>query len=51
MRIVHEVDGVMQSSAGIGLDTIERAIDHPPSKADHFVTAVSIFGAAMRRRK
>jgi len=28
------------------LDTIERAIDHPPPKADHFGTAVSLLGAA-----
>jgi hypothetical protein len=27
------------------LDTIERAIDHPPAKPDHFGTAVSVLGA------
>jgi hypothetical protein len=31
--------------AGASLNTIELAIDHPSPKADHFGTAVSVFGA------
>ncbi len=33
-------------TTGEELDTIERAIDHPPTKADHFGTLVTLLGAA-----